>query len=44
MLVLHVLGVSDEAIVSDYVKSDSAYADINDNKALVAGLKQVYSN
>jgi protein tyrosine/serine phosphatase len=41
MLVLSILGVSDADIVRDYVKSDSAYADINDSKALVAGLKQV---
>lgn len=44
MLVLSIIGVSDEDIVNDYVKSDSAYADINDSKALVAGLKQVDVN
>ena len=44
MLVLSTIGVSDEDIIKDYVKSDSAYADINDSKALVAGLKQVDVN
>ena len=41
MLVLSVLGASDEQIVADYVLSDSAYKDINDKKAMVASLKQV---
>lgn len=41
MLVLSVLGATDEQIVADYVLSDSAYKDINDKKAMVASLKQV---
>mmetsp|Transcript_13369 Transcript_13369/g.22280 ORF Transcript_13369/g.22280 Transcript_13369/m.22280 type:complete len:164 (+) Transcript_13369:1418-1909(+) len=41
MLVLSVLGVSDEAILADYTLSDSAYKDIGDNKAMVASLQQV---
>jgi hypothetical protein len=41
MLTLSVLGASDEEILEDYVHSDSAYADINDKKAMVASLKQV---
>jgi protein tyrosine/serine phosphatase len=41
MLVLSVLGCSDEEIIADYVLSDSAYKDINDKKAMVASLQQV---
>ncbi len=40
MLTLHVLGATDEEIVADYVLSDAAYKDLNDKKAMVAGLKQ----
>jgi len=41
MLTLNILGVSDEDIITDYVHSDKAYAEINDKKAMVASLKQV---
>ena len=41
MLILSILGVTDDDIVADYVLSDSAYKDINDKKAMVASLKQV---
>ena len=41
MLLLSVLGVSDEEIIADYVLSDNAYKEIGDKKAMVASLKQV---
>jgi len=41
MLLLNVLGVSDEEIIADYVLSDNAYKEIGDKKAMVASLKQV---
>lgn len=40
MLTLSILGASDEEIVDDYVKSDSAYKQINDKKAMVVGMSQ----
>jgi len=40
MLILSVVGASEEEIVADYVLSDSAYKDIGDSKAMVAALKQ----
>jgi len=40
MLVLSVLEVDDEAIVSDYVLSDSVYADMKDKSAMVGALQQ----
>jgi hypothetical protein len=40
MLVLSVLGVDDEAIVSDYVLSDTVYADMADKSAMVGALQQ----
>lgn len=40
MLILSVLGVSDDDILADYVLSDSAYKDINNKKAMVAALQQ----
>eukprot|EP00277_Geminigera_cryophila_P017296 CAMPEP_0179441318 /NCGR_PEP_ID=MMETSP0799-20121207/24890_1 /TAXON_ID=46947 /ORGANISM="Geminigera cryophila, Strain CCMP2564" /LENGTH=369 /DNA_ID=CAMNT_0021225493 /DNA_START=3 /DNA_END=1112 /DNA_ORIENTATION=- len=40
MLVLSVLGVDDEAIVSDYVLSDSVYSDMKDKSAMVGALQQ----
>ena len=40
MLTLAALGVDDEAIVADYVKSDNAYRDLNDKKAMVGALEQ----
>ena len=44
MLLLSVLGVSDEEIIADYVLSDNAYKEIGDKKAMVASLKQVRYN
>jgi hypothetical protein len=41
MLILSIVGSSDDEILADYVLSDSAYKDIADNKAMVASLKQV---
>lgn len=41
MLILSVLGASDDEIVADYILSDSAYKDINNKQAMVASLKQV---
>ena len=41
MLTLHLVGVSDEEIIADYVLSDSAYKDIKDSKAMVVAMKQV---
>jgi len=35
-----VLGVADEDIIEDYVKSDTVYADLNDKSAMVGALKQ----
>ena len=40
MFVLSVLGASDNDILSDYVKSDSAYADINSEEAMVMAMEQ----
>lgn len=40
MLVLSALGVSDEDIIDDYVKSDTVYADLNDKSAMVGALQQ----
>jgi len=40
MLVLSVLGVEDEAIISDYVLSDTVYADMADKSAMVGALQQ----
>lgn len=40
MLILSVLGVTDDEILADYVLSDAAYRDINDKKAMVASLSQ----
>lgn len=40
MLVLSILGATDEEIIADYTLSDSAYKDINDKKAMVASLQQ----
>lgn len=40
MLILSVLGATDEEILADYVLSDSAYKEIGDNKAMVAALQQ----
>jgi hypothetical protein len=34
------LGVDDEAIVSDYVLSDSVYRDLGDKDAMVGALRQ----
>jgi hypothetical protein len=33
--------VSDDEILDDYVKSDSAYRDLNDKKAMVGALEQI---
>lgn len=40
MLILLVLGVDREAILNDYVLSDSVYADLNDKDAMVGALQQ----
>jgi protein-tyrosine phosphatase len=40
MLVLSALGVEKEAIINDYVLSDSVYADLNDKDAMVGALQQ----
>jgi hypothetical protein len=40
MLLLKILGASDEMILADYALSDSAYGELNDKKAMVASLKQ----
>jgi len=40
MLTLSVLGATDEEILTDYVLSDKAYAEINDAKAMVVGMSQ----
>lgn len=40
MLLLHVLGASEEEILADYEISDSAYRDLNDSSAMVASLQQ----
>lgn len=40
-LTLAVLGVSDEAIVDDYAKSDAAYKELADRDAMVGALSQV---
>lgn len=40
MLILAALGTPDEAILDDYVLSDSAYKDLNDHKAMVGALEQ----
>eukprot|EP01039_Chlorochromonas_danica_P002444 gene2444-2678_t len=40
MLLLHVLGASEEEILADYEMSDSAYRDLNDSSAMVASLQQ----
>jgi protein tyrosine/serine phosphatase len=40
MLLLAVLGATDEDIVADYVLSDGAYRALDDKKAMVASLKQ----
>lgn len=40
MLLLSIVGATDEDIIDDYVLSDNAYKDINDAKAMVASLKQ----
>jgi hypothetical protein len=41
LLVLAALGVEPEAIAEDYVLSDTAYENLNDEKALVGALEQV---
>lgn len=41
LLLLSALGVDPHAIAEDYVLSDTAYADLNDEKALVGALEQV---
>lgn len=43
-LLLSALGVEQEAIADDYVLSDTAYDDLNDEKALVGALEQVSSS
>ena len=40
MLVLSVLGASDSQILADYIHSDSAYADINSDDAMVMSMSQ----
>ena len=40
MLILSILGASDEEIVNDYILSDNAYKAMNDKKAMVASLEQ----
>jgi len=40
MLVLSIMGATDDEIIADYVLSDSAYKDIGDKKAMVLALKQ----
>ncbi len=40
MLVLSSLGVDDEAILEDYVISDSVYRDLGDKDAMVGALRQ----
>ena len=44
MLILSVLGISEDRIISDYILSDSAYKEIGDKTAMVASLKQVIIN
>lgn len=41
LLLLSALGVDPHAIAEDYVLSDTAYEDLNDEKALVGALEQV---
>ena len=41
LLVLASLGIDPQAIAEDYVLSDTAYSDLNDEKALVGALEQV---
>jgi len=40
MLILSVIGASDEEIVADYILSDKAYEQINDKKAMAMALQQ----
>lgn len=40
MLLLSILGASDDDIVADYILSDGAYKTLNDKKAMVASLQQ----
>jgi hypothetical protein len=40
MLILHVLGASEQSILEDYALSDNAYQDLNDHQAMVASLEQ----
>ena len=45
MLILSIVGASDEEIVADYILSDKAYEQINDTNAMAMALKQVgYNN
>ena len=41
LLVLASLGIDPKAIAEDYVLSDTAYEDLNEEKALVGALEQV---
>ena len=41
LLLLASLGVDPGAIAEDYILSDSAYADLSDEKAMVGALEQV---
>ena len=40
MLILSILGATDEEIIDDYILSDGAYEELNDKKAMVASLQQ----
>ena len=40
MLILSILGATDEEIIDDYILSDGAYKELNDKKAMVASLQQ----
>lgn len=42
MMFLSILGATDEEIQNDYKISDTVYKDMNDNKAVVASLQQVF--